>query len=147
MAEELRFFLRPGLYVAAAGLVYWLVSGEASGTVLLAALVVATVAIVGPIAGMVPRAVRTGAEPGRGAGGPLGVVNRAIGFDEPFDARAPLEGGPELVPLASGAPILAAAALVLVGLGLIFGAWLIVPGIALVAIAGFGWLTQLDRVD
>lgn len=142
MAEEFRFFLRTALYVAGAGLVYWLLSYEAAGTVLLAALLVAIVAFVGvglAFAG-------TGMPDDGRRVGILGRVNRLIGFHERPDTPGPLEGGPELVPLSSAWPVVTAAAFVLVGLGLIFGTWLIVPGVALLVIGGLGWLTQLDHM-
>ena len=140
MAEEFRIFLRTGLYIAGAGLVYWLVSYEAAGTVLLVALLLAIVAFlaVGVAfagGGMADDETRIGI---------LGRVNRVIGFHERPDATAPLEGGPELIPLSSAWPVVTAAAMVVIGLGLIFGAWLTIPGVALLAMGGLGWLTQLD---
>jgi hypothetical protein len=77
--------------------------------------------------------------------GLLAWLNRVIGFHERADAPAPLEAGPELVPSSSSSPIISAAAVILIGLGLIFGSWLIVPGVVLLLIGGIGWLTQLDR--
>jgi len=140
--EEFRFFLRTGLYVVLAGVVYWLVSYEASGTVLLAALLVAIVAFVAVAASFAGSPGSDDAP--RGA---LGWANRVVGFHERVDRPGPLEGGPEVVPLSSAWPVVAALAMVLVGLGLIFGAWLIVvPGVALLAISGWRWLTQLDDV-
>ena len=139
MAEEFRFFARTGLYVAVAGVVYWLVSQEEAGTVLLGALLLAVVAFVSVGLAMAPRA---GAAP-RG-GGPLGAVNRLIGFHDPPDVSPPFEAGSELIPLASPWPVVTAGAMILVGLGFIFGSWLTVPGVVLLAIGGFGWLTQLD---
>lgn len=142
MAEEFRYFLRTALYVVAAGVVYWLVSYEPSGTVLLGALLLAILAFIA-IAMFFARSpvVRTGS---RGA---LGWLDRVIGFDEPVDRPPPMEGGPEIVPLGSAWPVVTALALVIIGLGLIFGAWLIVPGLALLLIGGWGWLTQLDDVE
>lgn len=144
MAEELRFFLRTGLYVTAVAVVYWLVSYEPAGTVLLVVLALAVAALIAVAAAFAPRTV----DDLTGAGGPirrsLGTLNRVIGFHERPDVAPPLEGGPEIVPLASAWPIVTAAAMVIVGLGLIFGTWLLVPGIALLVVGGVGWLTQLD---
>lgn len=47
VAEEFRLFFRTALYVGGAGLVYWLVSLDAPGTVLLVALTFALLAFVG----------------------------------------------------------------------------------------------------
>lgn len=140
MTEELRLFLRTALYAAAAGLVYWLVSYEPAGTVLLAGLLVALIAFIGMATVFAPAAV--GGARGRGA---IATVNRVLGFDEPANAPAPLEGGPELIPTTSPWPIVSAAAAVLIGLGLIFGPWLLAPGVVVLVTALIGWLTQLDR--
>lgn len=140
MAEEFRLFLRTGLYVAGAALVYWLVSYEAAGTVLLVALLLAIVAFLA-----VGLAFTGGgmADDGHHVG-ILGRVNRVIGFHERPGATGALEGEPELVPLSSAWPVVTAAAIVVIGMGLIFGAWLTVPGVALLVLGGLGWLTQLD---
>ena len=139
MAEEFRFFLRTGVWILIAGVGYWLLSYELSGTILLGALLLAILAFIG--VGLVLAQARPVAE-GSGA---LAWLNRVIGFHERADAPAPLEAGPELVPLSSASPIISAAAIILIGLGLIFGSWLIVPGVVLLLIGGIGWLTQLDR--
>lgn len=141
MAEEYRLFLRTALYVAGAGLVYWLVSLDAPGTVLLVALTIALLAFLAMAILLAPP------DPGPGGGsGVAGVVNRFIGFHERVDVAPPLESGPELVPLGSAWPIITALGMVVIGLGLIFGAWLWLPGIGLVVWGSVGWLTQLDRV-
>lgn len=139
MAEEYRFFLRTGGWALVAGAVYWLVSRDVAGTVLLAGLVVATLSFAG--------AALAFAGPGGGgrSGGILAWLNRAVGFHESPDAPPPLEGGPELIPLSSAWPIVTAAAAVVIGLGVIFGSWLTLPGVVLLVIGLVGWVTQLDR--
>lgn len=140
MTEELRLFVRAALYAAAAGVVYWLVSYEPAGTVLLGWLFVALVAFVATASAFAPSAV--GRMRGRSV---LGTLNRVLGFDEPPNAAAPLEGGPDLIPTTSPWPIISAAAVVMIGLGMLFGPWLVVPGVVLLAAALVGWITQLDR--
>lgn len=142
MAEELRLFVRTLLYVAAVAVVYWLVASEPAGTVL---LVVLGVALAGFVAVLVSFARGRAFDPAGAARGPLDTVNRVVGFADPASDEAPLEGHPDLVPTRSPWPIVTAAAAVLIGLGLIFGSWLAVPGLALLAFACVGWLTQLDR--
>ena len=139
MAEELRYFLRTAIYIGAAGLVYWIVSTEPAGTVLLVFLLAALLSFVGVVA-LVARSAFAGV---RGAG-PLGAINRLVGFTERPNDPQPLRGEPELIPLASSWPIVTAGALVIIGAGLVFGAWLLLPGIALLVVGGLGWLTQLD---
>ncbi|MBW3612488.1 MAG: cytochrome c oxidase subunit 4 [Chloroflexi bacterium] len=146
MAEEVRFFLRGLVYLVPITVVYWLVSKEPAGTALLVALVVGFVAVIGLV---LLHASSAAAElrPRSGgiAGRLLGAVNRAIGFHERVDAPPPLEGGPDLIPTGSPWPLITAASIVVAGLGLIFGTWLLLPGLALLAWALLGWLTQLDR--
>jgi hypothetical protein len=138
VAEEFRFFLRSAVYVVVAGVVYWFVSYEAAGTVLLLGVGLASAAF---IALGLAFARRT--DVGRDRRGLLGWANRVIGFSEAPDEPPPLEGGPEVVPLASAWPILAAAGATIAGLGLVLGAWLLVPGAVLTAAALLGWLVQL----
>lgn len=144
MAEELRVFLRGALYLVAAGAAYWIVSEEPAGTVLIVALVIALVALVAALAAFRPAALRRPRD-GTSGRGPLRLVTGILGFSERTDAPAPFVAGDELVPLRSAWPILSAAGIALIGLGLVFGAWLTFPGIVLLAWAGIGWITQLDR--
>ncbi len=146
MAEELRFFLRAALWTGGVAVVYWLVSYEPAGTVLLVATALAIVGLIAVLAALVPRTVD---DLRSERGGPIrrvaGAMDRVVGFHERTDRPAPLEGGPDLVPLSSAWPIVTAAAAVIIGLGLIFGTWLLVPGIVLLVGGCIGWLTQLDR--
>lgn len=142
MAEELRFFLRTGLYVAVAAVIYWFVSHEAAGTVLLVVLALAVAALVGGVA-LLARSTVGELRPRHG---PLDALNRLVGFHEPaVDERGgALAEPPGRIPLASVWPPLAGVAALLAGIGLIFGPWLLLPGIALGALALWGWLVQLD---
>jgi hypothetical protein len=162
MPEEMRFFLRTGLYTALIGTVYWFVSYEVTGTVMLAFLLAACAFFV--IAALFlhgdarkpgvrgrdarGRGVRDpGGDPkGASEGAPqLGaLVRRAVGFDAPGeDPGAPLEFEESLFPTASLWPLGAAVAATLVGLGAIYGPWLWIPGLSLGLATGTAWLTQL----
>lgn len=145
MAEELRFFLRTALYVVVVAAAYWFITYEPVGTVLLVVLGVAIAAFLAVVSAMAPATVGE-VRPSRGGviRKAFGTVNRVIGLRDPVDEAAPLAGGPDLVPLSSPWPILTAAGMVIIGMGLIFGTWLIVPGVVLTGVAGVGWLTQLD---
>jgi hypothetical protein len=141
VAEELRFFLRSAIWAIGLAIVYWFVSREPAGTVLLGALGVAILALISAIA----YEVRGTVDELRPAGGPLRFLNRVVGFHESLAAEnPPLGTDPGRIPLASIWPILAAAAVVTVGLGLLYGAWLALPGVALGIVALYGWLVQLD---
>ena len=147
MAEELRFFLRTAAYSAVIGLVYWFVSYEVAGSVLLAFVVFATGLIVGVLL-IVVRATRGELDPRRG--GPIArggaVVARLVGFTDPQGAAGadPIAAGLEPVPSGSIWPLVAGAAAAMVGLGLVYGPWLWLPGIVLIGFSIWGWLTQLD---
>lgn len=139
MPEEFRYFLRTAAYALVAGAVYWAVSLEPSGTVLLAALVVALAAFI-----LVGRAFSPAPPPVRG-GSLLARVNSFIGFADRPDQPGPMESAPGLVPLASASPILTAAGAVLLGLGLVLGPWIGVPGVVVLVTGILGWLRPLDR--
>lgn len=127
--EELRVFVRAGLYVAGATVVYWVVSDELAGTALLGFLLVAAVVFVA-------LGVAIGRRPSRRPS--------FLALDDEGGEEAPLEIEEEPVVTTSGWPILAAAAAMLIGLGLLYGPWLWVPGAALGGVAAYGWITQTD---
>jgi hypothetical protein len=145
MAEELRFFLRTAVYSVVIAAIYWFASYaetgayEWAGTVLLAFVVFSAGAFVFVTGIHVPAAWRSAVRGGIG-----GTLNRTFGMaeDPASGARHPLEGGPELLPTASPRPIIGGAAALLVGLGLVYGPWLLLPGIALAIGAIIGWIAQ-----
>ena len=129
MPEELRVFVRAAVYLAAATVVYWLVSDEVAGTLLLAGLLVASL---------------TFAALGRAIGRKPSRRPSFLAMDEKGGEEAPLEIEEEPVVTASAWPILGAAAAMLLCLGLLYGPWLWVPGAALGAAAAYGWITKTD---
>lgn len=153
MAEELRFFLRTAVYAAVVATVYWFVSGTAqfrydwAGTVMLAFVVFAT-GIVVTVAGIAVEGARGDLRPSSGTplGRAVGTLNRILGFADRTDRASdqPLAHGLEPIPQVSVWPIIAGFAALLIGLGLVFGPFLLVPGIAVAAGTIWGWLTQLD---
>jgi len=141
VAEEPRFFVRIALYTGGIGVVYWFVSYEAAGSLLLAFLF-GGAAFGAAAAGALVRARRRERGPGEG---PLDAVERAVGFAQhPGDERSgPLELVPEALPPNSIWPPFAAAAMLLIGLGLIYGAWFYLPGACLAGVAAWRWTTEL----
>jgi hypothetical protein len=148
MAEEVRFFLRTALYTAVIGGVYWYFSYEVAGSVMLGFVAAATGVIVIVVVATV-RAAR-GETSGSG-GGPLARIGRAglrvVGFGEPAGAAddEPLAAGLDPLPLASPWPLAGGAAALLLGFGLVYGPWLILPGLVAATLVVLGWLTQYDR--
>lgn len=146
MAEEARFFLRTALYSAVIGIVYWAISYEVAGSVMLAFVVLAT----GLVVGFVTVAVRATRGELAGGGGPatrLAVaLVHTVGFVEPRTAAAeePLAAGLGRFPRGSAWPAIGGAGVLLTGFGLVFGPWLLLPGIAIIALTVWGWITQFD---
>jgi hypothetical protein len=147
MAEEVRFFLRTTLYSAAVGVLYWYISYEVAGSVMLAFVVLAT----GLVVGFLTIAVRaTRGELAAGDGGPVTrlalTILQTVGFVEPRTAalEEPLAAGLGRFPRGSAWPMIGGAGALLVGLGLVYGPWLLLPGIVVVAFTVWGWITQFD---
>ncbi|HET6380082.1 MAG TPA: cytochrome c oxidase subunit 4 [candidate division Zixibacteria bacterium] len=146
MAEELRFFLRTALYAAAIAVIYWFASHDPvtggydwAGTTVLAAAALATGAIVAVAGAFARRALH-------GEGGTvLETAVHWIGLTDPGGAAddQPLSVGLDPLPRSSSWPVLAGLAATLVALGLVFGPWLLLPGVALLALSIWGWVTQL----
>ncbi|MDQ6682601.1 MAG: cytochrome c oxidase subunit 4 [Chloroflexota bacterium] len=147
MAEELRFFLRPAAYSAVIGIAYWFASYEVAGSVMLAFVVFATGLIVG-IFFFAVRATRGELDPhSRGPILRAGMaIARVVGFTEPQGTadEQPIAAGLEPLPPASSWPLVAGGAATMLGLGLVYGPWLSLPGIVVAGFAIWGWLTQMD---
>lgn len=147
MAEEVRFFLRTALYAGLISVVYWFLSYEIAGSVMLVSLFAGATFFVVVLA-LLLRASRSEMPSKKRSGlrGALGMMERVMGFDEPAteSTRGPLEVAEE--PMCQGSiwPLLVALAAALVGLGLLFGGWLWVPGAILATVAAGGWVTQLE---
>jgi hypothetical protein len=147
VAEELRFFLRTALYSAVIGTIYWFVSHEVAGSVLLVFVVFSALSFVGVVGGHV-RQARDEIVPPRSAGlGRLsGTVIRLFGFEEHAGSTSsePLAAGLDPIPIGSIWPLLAGVAAVFLLLGLVYGPWLLLPGIVLAATTVWGWVGQMD---
>lgn len=130
MAEELRFFLRTALYAGPISAVYWFVSYEVAGTALLAFVAAASVAVVAVL-------VR-GAHAWRRR-----TIVDTVGFGEATDSDSALELEHRPIAPASVWPAVGGLAALLIGLGLVYGAWFWLPGIAVAASAAHGWASEL----
>jgi hypothetical protein len=147
VAEELRFFLRTAIYSIFIGTVYWFASYEVAGSVLLFFVVFSALSFVGVVAGFVPHS-RDEIVPAKssGLGSVGGALLRVLGFEEHHGSTSqePLSAGLEPIPPGSWWPLIAGVATVLVMLGLVYGPWMLFPGIVLAAGTVWGWVTQMD---
>jgi hypothetical protein len=122
MPEEVRFFRRIAVYAFVVAALYWFVSYEPAGTVLLTGFGVAT-------------------------GAAFLVLNRArhdatsadLGPDGPFGD----ESGP--VPVRSIAPLELAFGLAIAALGLAFGIWFVIAGALPIAAGAADWLGSAGK--
>ena len=147
MAEELRFFLRTALYSAVVAVIYWFASYDAVrdsydwiGTALLVATVLAAAAVVTLMGAFARSALR--GEPGS----TLGAIGRWLLLTDPGGEAddEPLATGLDPLPRSSIWPLVAGMAAFLIGMGLVFGPWLTLPGLALLAWTAWSWVTQLQ---
>ena len=139
MPEELRFFLRIAVFTTLIGTIYWFVAYERAGATLFAFVVAGARAFV-----LIFRRRARGAGDADRRPGPLGALGRVLGFDERGVPDTPVEVEDELIAAASIWPAAAGAAALLIALGLVYGAWFWVPGLAVALATAWGWITELD---
>ena len=132
MAEEVRFFARTVLFTIVIATIYWFVSYEEAGSVLLAGIAASAALFALVILVTVPSARRGG----RG-------LRSFLGFEEkgPDD---PLALEEDVFPLASAWPAIVSLSAALIGLGLIYGAWLWIPGTAIGLAGAWGWIAETE---
>ena len=144
VAEELRFFLRIALYTVPVAVVYWFLSYEVAGSVLLLLVGLAAIFFSAAMAWVVRHSSSDIPSVRKGRVG--AAVDRAIGFAETQDERGvgPLEVEEAPLPTSSIWPLVIALALLGTSLGLLYGGWLWIPSAVMGVIGAWGWLTQLD---
>ncbi|MDQ4142841.1 MAG: cytochrome c oxidase subunit 4, partial [Actinomycetota bacterium] len=146
VAEELRFFLRIALFIGPISVVYWFVSYEIVGTILLVSLLAGTGMFIGTIASLSRRAASDVTPEGEKAVSKARVgIKRLVGFEEDSDpaSSTPLQAEDEPVVHTSAWPVLTAIAGLLIGMGLLYGPWFWGPGLGLGAVILWGWSSQL----
>lgn len=122
MPEEAAFFGRSGLFGLVLAGVYWFVSYEIVGTVMLAGFGLGT--------GAAFLVLARSARGARGSRGP--------------DA-APFEDEGGLVPLRSFAPLWVGVGLATMSLALAFGLWFVLAGLVPLALGAGAWLAEASR--
>ncbi len=134
MPEEVRFFGRLSLFALAAGLIYWFLSYESAGTVLLLGFGVAT-----GVAFLVLRGGQRRPAPHAAGGASDGDAEADTGPDGPFgDESAP-------VPTRSSAPLAVGFGLAVVVLAGAFGPWFVIVGAVPLLGGAVDWLRAANR--
>ena len=129
MPEEVRFFGRFAGYALLVTLLYWFLSRDPVGTVLLGAFGLASAFGSLVLGGDARRRGRTlGGRPWQWIG-----LTRT-------DEQGPFIEEPSRLPAASLAPFEVGFGLAFASLGLVFGPWLIVVGLVPAAVGAAGWL-------
>ena len=147
MAEELRFFLRTAVYTVIIAIVYWFLSYETAGSVMLAFVSLATTAVV-TVGFLTVAETHDELDPGSGSAlhRIASIFARLFGFSQARRATAEEPLATELNPIPSGSiwPLTGGIAVVMAGLGIVYGPWLVGPALALGVLTVWGWLTQMD---
>ena len=140
MIEERRFFLRIGLFTIVAGTAYWFLSYEAAGALMLVLVGLATIVLIALLA---PYSDESGTRSGA-----LGIARDLLTFeDRPDDSgltSSPIELAEPSFPSLSLQPVLLATGAAAIAVGMVFGAWLWLPGAFIFGAAAWRWLTELD---
>lgn len=139
MSEEFRFFLRIAGYTAVIAAIYWFVSYEEAGSVLLVGVFVSAVTFLLVVRSSISSVTGTGEEPRV-----LDRLRATIGFREAAGlVEQPLELEEDVFPTGSIWPLILTVGITLVALGVHYGPWLWTPGAIISTGSGIAWLTQL----
>ena len=134
MTDEVKLFLRLSVYGLVVGTIYWFVSYELAGTVLLLGFGLAT-GLAFVILFRRDRKVRAGSAGQPPAGEPA--------LDGPPDGPFGDESGP--VPTRSAAPLVIGFGVAVIALGGAFGPWFAITGLVPVLIGAADWLRAANR--
>ncbi len=128
MAEEIRLFLRSAVYAAVVAVVYWFLSYDPVGTVLLGGFSLASWVAVGLLRRGQPHAARLPSD-----GRPGDAVDRPF-LDESGRTPSP-----------SGAPVLVGLGIGIAGMGAVFGLWFVIAGAIPFVLGALDWLQDMTR--
>lgn len=135
--EEVWFFFRVAAYAFFIGTVYWFVSYEPTGTMLLYGF---------GIAGGATTIILARRAHEVGTGHEAGAVAAAAGRSEAdLSANGPFGDERGRIPAPSYAPFMIGLGVGAMGLGLVFGPWLIGMGVLLFVVGGTDWLLAAGR--
>ena len=136
LPEEILFFARLSAYALFIGTVYWFVSYEVAGTVMLVGFGIAAGVATLVLFWRSPAQAKLG---GRTMSGHPSASPSELRPDGPFGD----DGG--RVPMGSLAPLGIGAGIAVVTFGLVFGPWLVLAGLVLALASAGGWLGEVVR--
>jgi hypothetical protein len=140
MTDEAGVLLRVSIFGFAAGIVYWFLSYEWLGTVCLLLL--------GAGPGFAGLILIQEQKARGGTGEQRAVALRRLAGIPPPDPPGPKDLGAEdlgVLPLPTIWPLAAALGFTILFTGLIYGLWLVILGLGLLAYATWGWLAAVNR--
>jgi hypothetical protein len=140
MPEEAVFFGRSGAFGLALAAVYWFVSYEIAGTVLLAGFGLAT----GAAFLLLARSARR-SRPSEGRTEPPTAGDAMAPHGGAAPERAPFEDEGGLIPLRSFAPLWVGLGLAVMSVALGFGLWFVLAGLVPLALGAGSWLAEVGR--
>jgi hypothetical protein len=133
LPEEIGFWIRSGVFGLAIAGVYWYLSYEVAGSVLLALFGTASIAAAATLGFLVWRL-------DRGRAGP-----RASGVrPDPTRAEGPLGDDRGRLPGASIAPLVIGIGIAIAALGLAYGPWLLLAALAPLLIGAASWIASAN---
>jgi cytochrome c oxidase subunit IV len=140
MPEELRFMMRSAAYSLFVGIVYWFLSYEAAGTILLLGVGLSASVMFGAIYVQ-----------WRGSGNRLSGPIWRWALLPPADAHSGTTNETGRLPRPSLAPLTAALGVALMALALVFGIWMALAGLVPALVGLRGWvrdaMAEFSAVD
>ncbi len=128
MPEETRLFLRSFLFAFVVAVVYWFVSYDFAGTILLGAFSLASLFAFAIIRSEEPAKDTRRTERSEQGEGIVGHVMDWVGTTEQPGMERPFDDERGRIPVASVAPVAVGVGVALIAFGLIFGPWGVVAG-------------------
>ena len=128
MPEETRLFVRSFLFALVVATIYWIVSYDYVGTILLGGFALASLFAFSLLRGGEPKRDRERTARAQQGESRARRILDVIGTSERPGEERPFEDEGGRLPAGSLAPVLIGVGIALIGLGLVFGLWSIVAG-------------------